>query len=40
MTRTTSGQDATRLSYLAEVQLGADAATLPAGLPVWVEFGP
>jgi len=35
-----TGQDATRLSYLAEVQLGADAATLPAGLPVWVEFGP
>ena len=35
-----TGQDATRLSYLAEVQLGADAATLPAGLPVWVDFGP
>jgi len=35
-----TGQDATRLSYLAEVQLGADAASLPAGLPLWVEFGP
>src|SRR6478736_4390607 len=35
-----TGQDARRLSYLAEIQLGADAATLPAGLPVWVEFGP
>ena len=35
-----TGQDATRLSYLAEVQLGSDAAILPAGLPVWVEFGP
>jgi HlyD family secretion protein len=35
-----TGQDATRLSYLAEVQLDADAAMLPAGLPVWVEFGP
>ena len=34
------GQDATRLSYLAEIQLGADAAGLPAGLPVWVEFVP
>ena len=34
-----TGQDATRLSYLAEVQLGADANGLPAGLPLWVEFG-
>jgi len=35
-----TGQDARRLSYLAEIQLGTDAADLPAGLPVWVEFGP
>lgn len=35
-----TGQDATRLSYLAEIQLGTDAASLPAGLPLWVEFGP
>ncbi|MDR2215044.1 MAG: HlyD family efflux transporter periplasmic adaptor subunit [Nevskiaceae bacterium] len=35
-----TGQDATRLSYLAEVQLQADARDLPAGLPLWVEFGP
>jgi HlyD family secretion protein len=35
-----TGQDARRLSYLAEIQLGTDAASLPAGLPVWVEFGP
>jgi HlyD family secretion protein len=33
-----TGQDATRLSYLAEIQLGPDAAQLPAGLPVWVEL--
>jgi HlyD family secretion protein len=32
------GDDAARLSYLAEVTLGADAAELPAGLPVRVEF--
>ena len=33
------GKDAARLVYLAEVTLsGADAATLPAGLPVRVEF--
>ena len=32
------GEDAARLSYLAEVELGADAARLPAGLPVRVEF--
>jgi HlyD family secretion protein len=32
------GDDAARLSYLAEVTLGADAAQLPAGLPVRVEF--
>lgn len=32
------GKDAARLSYLAEVQLGKDAAELPAGLPLRVEF--
>ena len=32
------GEDAARLSYLAEVSLGSDAAKLPAGLPVRVEF--
>lgn len=32
------GDDAARLSYLAEVSLGNDAANLPAGLPVRVEF--
>lgn len=32
------GDDAARLSYLAEVALGKDAAELPAGLPVRVEF--
>jgi len=32
------GDDAARLSYLAEVTLGPDAAELPAGLPVRVEF--
>lgn len=36
-----TGEDAARLSYLAEVELTqADAAALPAGLPVRVEFGP
>jgi HlyD family secretion protein len=35
-----TGQDATRLSYLAEIQLGPDARDLPAGLPVTAEFGP
>jgi HlyD family secretion protein len=35
------GKDAARLSYLAEVALsGRDAAKLPAGLPVRVEFTP
>ncbi|TYT27632.1 HlyD family efflux transporter periplasmic adaptor subunit [Luteimonas viscosa] len=34
-----TGKDAARLSYLAEVEL-ADAADLPAGLPLRVEFGP
>ncbi|WP_144900277.1 HlyD family secretion protein [Luteimonas cucumeris] len=32
------GKDAARLSYLAEVQLEKDAAELPAGLPLRVEF--
>jgi HlyD family secretion protein len=35
-----TGQDATRLSFLAEVQLPPEARDLPAGLPLWVEFGP
>jgi len=35
-----TGQDASRLSYLAEIQLGADAAQLPAGLPLSVTFRP
>ena len=35
-----TGEDAARLSYLAEVALSpADAGKLPAGLPVRVEFG-
>lgn len=33
------GEDVARLSWLAEVSLGADAAGLPAGLPVRIEFG-
>ena len=33
------GNDAARLSYLAEIELGNDAADLPAGVPVRVEFG-
>jgi HlyD family secretion protein len=32
------GEDAARLSYIAEVALGPDAASLPAGLPVHVEY--
>ncbi|WNL45269.1 HlyD family efflux transporter periplasmic adaptor subunit [Dyella sp. BiH032] len=32
------GEDAARLSYLAEVTLGADAADLPVGLPVRVDY--
>jgi HlyD family secretion protein len=32
------GDDAARLSYLAEVALGVDAADLPVGIPVRVEF--
>lgn len=36
-----TGEDAARLSYLAEIELTArDAADLPAGLPVRVEFDP
>ena len=34
------GEDAARLSYLAEIELGRGANDLPAGLPVRVEFGP
>jgi HlyD family secretion protein len=33
-----SGDDASQLSYLAEVQLDADAAALPVGIPVRVTF--
>ncbi|HEY2346427.1 MAG TPA: HlyD family efflux transporter periplasmic adaptor subunit [Xanthomonadaceae bacterium] len=33
-----TGDDAPRLSYLAEIDLGKDAADLPAGVPVHVEF--
>lgn len=33
------GDDAARLSYLAEVSLGSDAAGLPAGLPLRVALG-
>lgn len=32
------GEDAVRLSYIAEVTLGSDAANLPAGLPLHVEL--
>jgi HlyD family secretion protein len=32
------GDDAARLSYLAEITLGSDAKALPAGLPVRVEL--
>src|SRR3546814_5087908 len=32
------GDDAARLSYLAEIQLDEDAGALPAGLPVRVGF--
>ena len=34
------GEDAARLSYLAEVTLGEDARALPAGLPVRIELAP
>ena len=33
-----NGDDVSRLSYIAEIELGKDAANLPAGLPVRVEF--
>jgi len=33
-----TGQDAERLSYLAEIQLTAAASALPAGVPLWAEF--
>ena len=33
-----SGSDASRLSWLAEIELGADAADVPVGLPVRAEF--
>lgn len=35
-----SGEDAPRLSYLCEIQLDKDAAELPIGVPVQVEFDP
>ena len=31
-----TGQDAQRLSYLAEISLGKDAANLPVGAPLQV----
>lgn len=34
-----TGEDVARLSWLAEVTLDADAAGLPAGMPVRIEFG-
>jgi HlyD family secretion protein len=34
------GQDVSRLTYLAEVQLEAAARDLPAGLPLWVGIAP
>jgi HlyD family secretion protein len=33
-----TGQDVSRLSYLAEIQLGTEAAGLPAGLPLTATF--
>jgi HlyD family secretion protein len=33
-----NGEDAARLSYLAEIELGKDAADLPIGVPVRAEF--
>lgn len=35
-----TGQDVSRLSYLAEVQLGEDARELPAGLPLQASLAP
>ncbi|MCX2781228.1 biotin/lipoyl-binding protein [Microbulbifer thermotolerans] len=33
-----TGDDVARLSYLAEIQLGEDAADFSAGLPLWAAF--
>lgn len=33
-----NGDDVSRMSYIAEIELGKDAANLPSGLPVRVEF--
>ncbi|HTA66032.1 MAG TPA: HlyD family efflux transporter periplasmic adaptor subunit [Xanthomonadaceae bacterium] len=33
-----NGDDVSRMSYIAEIELGKDAADLPPGLPVRVEF--
>jgi HlyD family secretion protein len=33
-----NGDDVSRMSYIAEIELGKDSANLPAGLPVRVEF--
>ncbi len=33
-----NGDDVSRMSYIAEIALGSDAANLPSGLPVRVEF--
>lgn len=35
-----SGEDAAHLAYLAEIELDAQAADLPLGMPVRVEFAP
>jgi HlyD family secretion protein len=35
-----TGQDVSRLSYLAEIQLTTEARDLPAGLPLQAEFTP
>jgi HlyD family secretion protein len=35
-----TGQDVSRLSYLAEIQLDTEARDLPAGLPLQAEFTP
>ena len=35
-----TGKDAARLSYLTEIDLGADAADLPAGVPLRVDWTP
>ena len=33
-----AGEDASRLSWLAEIELEADAASLPVGLPLEASF--